>query len=281
LRERLAAIAVDQGRKVVVFSQWRRMLKLAALGDQATCSETAGAARGVLHRSRRRSAAAPRTSSTFHDDPATRVLFATDAGGVGLNLQKAASCCIHLDLPWNPAVLEQRIGRVHRFGQTRAVDVYALVAEGGIEARIAGLIGDKKALFRGLFDGTSDAVEFAQAGSFLSRIERLLDRPEVPTLDDSDDSAGEVAADMDDTPAEAAVDPAPAVAAPSSPAMASPASAATAAAVPLDSLAALLAGVAMRPLPDGRVSIEAPPAAAAALATLLRSVASMLEAGGR
>jgi len=43
----------------------------------------------------------------------------------------------------------------------------------------------------------------------------------------------------------------------------------------------LLAGVAMRPLPDGRVSIEAPPAAAAALATLLRSVASMLEVGGR
>jgi SNF2 family DNA or RNA helicase len=42
----------------------------------------------------------------FHDDPACRVLFATDAGGVGLNLQRAASACVNIELPWNPAVLE-------------------------------------------------------------------------------------------------------------------------------------------------------------------------------
>jgi superfamily II DNA/RNA helicase len=211
----------------VVFSQWRRMLKLAhwAIGDLL------GHHRRCARRSspvRSRSAAGPRTWSTFHDDPTTRVLFATDAGGVGLNLQKAASCCINLDLPWNPAVLEQRIARVHRFGQTQPVDVYALVAEGGIEARIAGLVADKKALFRGLFDGTATPSSSPTPARSCRASSALIDRPEVPPLDDSDDSAGEVAADMDDTPAEAAVDPAPAVAAPSSPAMASPASAATA-----------------------------------------------------
>ena len=51
-------------------------------------------------------------------------------------------------------------------------------------------------------------------------------------------------------------------------------------AVPLESLSAPFAAVAMRPLPDGRVSIAAPPAAAATLATLLRLVASRLDAGG-
>jgi superfamily II DNA or RNA helicase len=281
LRERLAAIAVEQGRKVVVFSQWRRMLKLAAWATKDLLGDAG--ARAVFFTGEESQRRRTENLVAFHDDPTVRVLFATDAGGVGLNLQRAASCCIHLDLPWNPAVLEQRIGRVHRFGQTRAVDVYALVAEGGIEARIAGLIDDKKALFRGLFDGTSDAVEFAQAGSFLSRIERLLDRPEVPTLDDSDDSAGEVAADAEAPDgADAAIDPPlPAAAATAAAPTASASVAPVAPAVSLDSLGALFAGVAMRPLPDGRVSIEAPPAAAAALATLLRSVASMLEASGR
>lgn len=268
LRERLAAIAVEQGRKVVVFSQWRRMLKLAAWATKDLLGDAG--ARAVFFTGEETQRRRTENLVAFHDDPTVRVLFATDAGGVGLNLQRAASCCIHLDLPWNPAVLEQRIGRVHRFGQTRAVDVYALVAEGGIEARIAGLIDDKKALFRGLFDGTSDAVEFAQAGSFLSRIERLIERPEVPTLDESDDGAAEVLTEAEDaTPVGAA------------PALATPEARAAEAAISRESLGALLAGVELRPLPDGRVSIEAPPAAAAALATLLRSFASMLDAGGR
>src|SRR5207249_403206 len=85
----------------------------------------------------------------FHDDPACRVLFATDAGGVGLNLQRAASACINIELPWNPGVLEQRIGRNHRLGQRRPIDVYNLVSEPGIESRIADLVGAKRALFSG------------------------------------------------------------------------------------------------------------------------------------
>ena len=110
----------------------------------------------------------------FHDDPACRVLFATDAGGVGLNLQRAASACINIELPWNPAVLEQRIGRIYRLGQRRPIDVYNLVSEPGIESRIADLVGSKQALFTGLFDGTTDEVAFERSGSFLSRIERIV-----------------------------------------------------------------------------------------------------------
>jgi superfamily II DNA/RNA helicase len=117
---------------------------------------------------------------------AARVLFASDAGGVGLNLQKAASCCINIDLPWNPAVLEQRIGRIYRLGQKRPIDVYNLVSQCSIEARIAGLVADKQALFSSLFDGPSDEVRFERSGSFLSRIERVVEPAVVPELEDAD-----------------------------------------------------------------------------------------------
>jgi hypothetical protein len=92
-----------------------------------------------------------------------------------LNLQKAANACINLELPWNPAVLEQRVGRIHRIGQKRPIDVYNLVTESSIEARIAGLIGVKQALFSGLFDGAKDEIRFDAAASFLTRVERMID----------------------------------------------------------------------------------------------------------
>ena len=82
---------------------------------------------------------------------------------------------INLELPWNPAVLEQRIGRIYRLGQKQPIDVYNLICEQGIESRIADLVGNKQAFFKGLFDGDSDSVKFDQAGSFLSRVQKLYD----------------------------------------------------------------------------------------------------------
>src|SRR5207237_2535937 len=110
-----------------------------------------------------------------------RMLFASDAGGVGLNLQRAANCVINLELPWNPAVLEQRIGRIYRLGQELPIDVFNLVCEQGIESRIAGLVGSKQAFFKGLFDGASDSVQFDQSASFMSRIEKIYDPSTLAT----------------------------------------------------------------------------------------------------
>jgi hypothetical protein len=90
-------------------------------------------------------------------------MFLSDAGGVGLNLQKAASACINLELPWNPAVLEQRIGRIHRLGQKRPIDVYNLVSEGSIESRIAGLVGAPQA------PGESRTVSVSSVGALRSK----------------------------------------------------------------------------------------------------------------
>ncbi len=173
LRRLIADLVLDQGRKVVVFSQWRRMLRLAEWSVRALLSDAGLESRFFTGAEKPQQ----RTRSVvdFHDDPRVATLFLSDAGGVGLNLQRAASACINLELPWNPAVIEQRIGRIYRLGQKRPIDVYNLVSESGIEARIAGLLGTKQALFSELFDGTSNDLRFDEPGSFLSRVERLVE----------------------------------------------------------------------------------------------------------
>ena len=93
----------------------------------------------------------------FREDPDCRVFLSSDAGGVGLNLQHA-NTVVNLDLPWNPAVLEQRIGRVHRLGQHRPVRVVNLIAENTIEHGMLGVLAFKKGLFSGVLDGGSNEV---------------------------------------------------------------------------------------------------------------------------
>lgn len=173
LRRLLADLVVGQERKVVVFSQWRRMLRLAEWSSRDVLANEG--CRAVFFTGAESAAQRTRAIVDFHDDPNVRVMFLSDAGGVGLNLQRAASACINLEMPWNPAVLEQRIGRIHRLGQTSPIDVYNLVSEYGIEPRIAALVGVKQALFSGVFDGTTDEIRFEAAGSFASRVEKLVD----------------------------------------------------------------------------------------------------------
>ena len=171
LRELVASLVLTQKRKVVIFSQWRRMLDLAAWAvSDLLASEGQRALFFTGQEGRRR-----RTQNLvdFHDDPRAAVLFLTDAGGVGLNLQKAANACINLELPWNPAVLEQRMGRIHRLGQKRPIDVYNLVSRECIEERIAGLVADKRALFKGLFDGSTDQLRFEGSGALRQVLARL------------------------------------------------------------------------------------------------------------
>jgi SNF2 family DNA or RNA helicase len=93
----------------------------------------------------------------FKEEPRCRVFLSTDAGGVGLNLQHASSVII-MDQPWNPAVLEQRIGRVHRLGQRQPVQVAHFVAEGTIEHGMLDLLKFKRSLFAGVLDGGEQEV---------------------------------------------------------------------------------------------------------------------------
>src|SRR5208282_3718498 len=93
----------------------------------------------------------------FREDPNCRAFLSTDAGGVGLNLQHA-NVVLNMDLPWNPAVLEQRIGRVHRLGQRQPVRVVNFVAQGTIEEGVLGVLKFKKSLFAGVLDGGETEV---------------------------------------------------------------------------------------------------------------------------
>ncbi|MBK6864840.1 MAG: DEAD/DEAH box helicase [Ideonella sp.] len=159
--------------KAVVFSQWlgtheliRRRLGSAKdqrdWGHVLFSGQVPGEQRGAL-------------VERFHDDPQCRLFLATDAGGVGLNLQHAAAVVINMDLPWNPAVLEQRIGRVHRMGQARGVQVVNFVGQGSIEEGMLSVLAFKKSLFAGVLDGGQSEVflQGTRLSQFMKSVEQV------------------------------------------------------------------------------------------------------------
>src|SRR5712672_642983 len=105
----------------------------------------------------------------FHDDERS-VLIASRAGSEGRNLQ-FCNVLVNYDLPWNPMVVEQRIGRLHRIGQTREVHIVNLAAAGTIEAYILQLLDRKIKLFE-LVVGELDLIlgEFGGAQQFEGRL---------------------------------------------------------------------------------------------------------------
>ncbi len=157
------------GRKVVVFSQWELMQQKAAevvagLGLQHAVLH------GLVPGPQRRD-----LLERFRDDPQCRVFLSTDAGGTGLNLQ-SADTVINLEVPWNPAVLEQRIARVHRMGQHRPVQVFNLVMRDSIEERVLRVLQQKRDLFTELFGGSSDEIALDTMGqqAFLEAMRELF-----------------------------------------------------------------------------------------------------------
>ncbi|HEY4001157.1 MAG TPA: SNF2-related protein [Candidatus Xenobia bacterium] len=111
----------------------------------------------------------------------TRVFLATEAGAKGLNLQ-FCNCLVNYDLPWNPQRIEQRIGRVHRYGQKHDVVIVNFInLDNAAEQRVHALLSDKLEVFKELF-GTSDDILGALGGhlDFEQRINDLLDRCPTP-----------------------------------------------------------------------------------------------------
>jgi hypothetical protein len=144
----------SEGHKMLIFSQWERMTRHAEAAIAKLGAGGRGSGEGIknvrLHgglgmRARQR------VIEQFTNDPKTMVFISTDAGGLGLNLQ-AASFVINLDLPWNPAKVEQRIGRAHRIGQTQPVNVINMIAQDTIEQRVLDVLYSKQALFEEILD---------------------------------------------------------------------------------------------------------------------------------
>jgi hypothetical protein len=192
----LEDLCVDSERKVVVFSEWEGFGRMAAEQAQKLDLGFVRFHGGVP--TPRRGAVIER----FRDDPACRVFFATDAGGVGLNLQ-FASAVINLELPWNPAIIEQRIGRVHRHGQTEPVQVFFLVAEDSFESGLKGTLGSKRALFDAALDHKSTTATVDAPASCLwafraatgmddSGVDSCEARPETDFAEDSPPASARV-----------------------------------------------------------------------------------------
>jgi superfamily II DNA or RNA helicase len=153
LADILNEICVQSGLKAVVFSQWEQMtrmvearLKRMGLGCVRLHGGVPTSKRGEL-------------MDRFREDDSVQVFISTDAGGVGLNLQSGA-VLVNLDVPWNPAVLEQRNGRIHRLGQTRTVQILTMVAVDSYEEQVFALVRNKQDLFDNVVgeDATEDVV---------------------------------------------------------------------------------------------------------------------------
>jgi superfamily II DNA or RNA helicase len=198
---------VAAGRKAILFSQWSRMLQLVepilerrGIGYVKLTGNVPSHKRGEL-------------IERFFTDDACRVFLSTDAGGVGLNLQ-AASLVINLELPWNPAVLEQRVGRAHRHGQRQVVQVVNLITRGTIEERMLDTLSVKRHLLAGVLGGDDAADELTFGDSSTGLLQQLARQlrpaatgPELQ-LDPSGPGAAESAA-----PGPPAAEPADAAAA--------------------------------------------------------------------
>ncbi len=159
----------DPENKIIIFSEWTKMLELVR---EFLDAQGLGYAlhTGQVPQKRRRV-----EINRFKNDADCRLFLSSDAGATGLNLQ-AANIVINLDLPWNPAKLEQRIARAWRKHQKRRVNVINLVCENSIEHRIMSVLAQKSALAKGVIDGAGEPDMDLPSGRkvMIDRLEQLM-----------------------------------------------------------------------------------------------------------
>lgn len=166
----LEEVIAEGSEKVVIFSQWERMTRIVAEELEA---------RGIVYESLHGSVPGHERGKifdTFNHKPECKVFLSTDVGGIGLNLQ-AGSIIINLDIPWNLAVLEQRIARIYRIGQNKNISVINMVSVDTIEHRMLGVLNFKKGLAEGIFDQGDNTV-FLEESKFkvlMDTVEKIID----------------------------------------------------------------------------------------------------------
>ncbi len=147
----LLAEAVDDGHRVLVFSQFTSLLAL--LRTELDAQDLAYCYLDGSMPTRARQAEVDR----FQSSPDVPLfLLSLKAGGTGLNLT-GADTVVHFDPWWNPAAEAQATDRAHRIGQTRVVTSYKLIAAGTVEEKVLALQAEKRALLADVFEA-SDAV---------------------------------------------------------------------------------------------------------------------------
>jgi len=155
--------------KIVIFSQWERFTRLIALELDRLRIGYANL-NGTIPANKRKA-----LFDRFNNDADCRIFLSTDAGGVGLNLQ-AGSYLFNMDLPWNPAVLEQRIARIYRHGQKKNVNIINFVAQHTIEHGMLGKLKFKTALSEGILDNGEANIFIGDSkfNVFMKSVEELV-----------------------------------------------------------------------------------------------------------
>jgi len=167
----------EEDRKIILFSEWTTMLNLiepilemrqlnyVILGGSVPQKKR----QGLIHQ--------------FRKDPNCKLFITTNAGSTGLNLQEA-NTIVNVDLPWNPAVLEQRISRVHRMGQKRPVQVFIMVTENTLEESLLGTLAAKHELALAVLDPDAKTAN-VDLSSGMEELKRRLEvllgtKPDAP-----------------------------------------------------------------------------------------------------
>ena len=149
----------------IIFSQYYDTAawvaeQLASLFSEQLVGLYAGAGKSALFRGTEdRNSAERETLKSLVEEQALNIMIATDAACEGLNLQRLGTL-INVDLPWNPTRLEQRIGRIKRFGQTRpTVDMLNLVYQDTVDENIYERLSDRMKDRFDLFGSLPDTIE--------------------------------------------------------------------------------------------------------------------------
>ena len=190
----LDGLFVDPEAKAVVFSQWTRthdivIRRLKQMGIGYVCFHG-----GVPSEKR------PALVERFRNEPDCRVFLSTDAGGTGLNLQNA-STLVNMDLPWNPAVLEQRIARIHRMGQRKRIQIVNYIAKGTIEEGMLSVLAFKRSLSVGILDGGAGEISLggSRLNRFMKEVEKVTGRMDQGEVMAAQEEAVNVAAAADES----------------------------------------------------------------------------------
>jgi SNF2 family DNA or RNA helicase len=180
----LKDIVLENQRKVLIFSEWTTMTYL--IGKVLSELEIDFVEfTGKVPVEKRQ-----KLIDEFRDNPNCMVFLSTDSGGVGLNLQNT-DCIINFELPWNPAKLNQRIGRVHRIGQkSKSINVINLITKNSIEERVFAGINLKQELFDAVLEGTGDEIDLSRESKnkFISRVRSMFNEEEIENLTETPSS---------------------------------------------------------------------------------------------
>ena len=149
---------IEEGRKILIFSQFTSMLDIIAASLKKRDLGFAKLTGSTTNREN--------VIESFQEGEVDIFLISLKAGGVGLNLTQADTV-IHYDPWWNPAAQDQATDRAYRIGQDKPVFVYKLIVENSVEEKIVAMQEDKRSLAENLYNSANEGMKSLDSEALL------------------------------------------------------------------------------------------------------------------